>query len=317
MKRFLIYVASCLLIALPVIVLANVVDLMLVREKYKIKIPNGRRSIIIGPSTTGCSINDTIVDFVCNMSENGCHYPALYPQLKNILDNNDLDTVYLSSVRNTLYYVNENELNKEIADINRLYHRMAQSDAEEFKDYWMPQKRFIRYFLHYDIKHLKNFRSPQVPSKGLGFLYLVRDNIHHGQWSIEWQDSANASKPNDFYSYERLTNDCSLITKYFRKSIELCRQRGVVPVLLNVPIYHYDRWFSDKGYLDFLATLDPDLLIADYEHYSLPDSCYGDVFHLNHKGARVLSEDIKANGFKTQRLRDYIRDARARTPDSQ
>jgi|GEM_PF-3017835 len=311
MKRFLKYLFSCLLIVVPVVVLLNVADLYLVRNKYKVNIPDNKKAIAIGPSTAATSLNDSIISNICNMSGNGYTYPVIYTELRNVLKNNDIDTVYLSSLRIELYYPNSVSRNPGKAKIRSWYQWIAQTDSAVLRDYWLPMPGFIQYFFHFNADHLHNLDSLVIDDSNSGYTYLVRDNLYHGEWSIESYDEEIKKSSPDYFDYNHIVNDCSTACKYFKKCIDLCQEKGATVVLLNVPIYHYDRWYSDKGYLDFLETLDGDLLIADYEHFQLPDSCYGDVRHLNYKGARIFSAYLRDHGIRHQKLSSYISDRRA------
>ncbi|MDR0371726.1 MAG: hypothetical protein LBH80_07760, partial [Prevotellaceae bacterium] len=37
----------------------------------------------------------------------------------------------------------------------------------------------------------------------------------------------------------------------------------------------------------------PDVKYMDYSTFQLPDSCYGDVTHLNYRGARIFSQYLQ------------------------
>ena len=52
-----------------------------------------------------------------------------------------------------------------------------------------------------------------------------------------------------------------------------------------------------------------DTLIADYEDFEFPDdSYYGDVHHLNSKGADYFTSYLAKNGIKVQKLHEWLRE---------
>ena len=110
------------------------------------------------------------------------------------------------------------------------------------------------------------------------------------------------------YTYDYMDKNLTTQIFFIRKTINLCLKNNKVCVLINFPIYQCDRWFNKMTYLDFLDTIEgkEKILIADYEDYELPDSCYMDVVHLNKYGSDILCNDIKENGLRLERLPDFV-----------
>ena len=81
---------------------------------------------------------------------------------------------------------------------------------------------------------------------------------------------------------------------YLMKIVELCKIYNVELILINTPTYkseiysnntlqsYYNRYFSQIKYLDF-------------SDFVLPDSGYGDIEHLNYKGAEIFSQYLEDN----------------------
>jgi hypothetical protein len=92
------------------------------------------------------------------------------------------------------------------------------------------------------------------------------------------------------HKYEK----AGLQIEYLGKISELCKARSVRVVLLNTPKHPF--------YLERIGTLQKNDLasipktgtgfdsILDYSGYPLPDSCFGDLMHLNYQGARRFSD---------------------------
>lgn len=81
-------------------------------------------------------------------------------------------------------------------------------------------------------------------------------------------------------------------------------------VVLNTPIYKtLGVFLDDDGYKKLiLSELGDSTLIADYICFEFPDdSYYGDVEHLNKKGAEYFSSYIAKNGVSFQYLVDYCK----------
>jgi hypothetical protein len=94
--------------------------------------------------------------------------------------------------------------------------------------------------------------------------------------------------------------------KYLKMISELCRQNSVNLILFSTPKYKtYNANIDEnirKIWLQVRNSLSLDSL-ADFSAFVLPDSCYGDLTHLNYKGAEVfsryLNEKLNNTGFNT------------------
>ena len=80
---------------------------------------------------------------------------------------------------------------------------------------------------------------------------------------------------------------------YLRDLIsELCQQKSVELILLNTPKHKYYLTNLDSeiknNWIAVHSELQKDSLL-DLSGFTLPDSCYGDLMHLNFKGANVFS----------------------------
>lgn len=140
-----------------------------------------------------------------------------------------------------------------------------------------------------------------------GFVSLERNNILTGQWSQEWYKETYPQRKELPLSVAEKTHSWNLGA--LRDIIDYCHRRGVKVVLIQMPMYHLDRWIDFQGFYDFLATLDDKVEIADYINFPMPDdSYYGDVQHLNRKGADYFCMFLKENGIRTIPLKEYIRE---------
>ena len=102
-------------------------------------------------------------------------------------------------------------------------------------------------------------------------------------------------------------DSCSCVDYWSKRSIEICRERNVVPVLFATPLYQYDRWVDMQAFVEYMKTYDEDVLIADYEDFQFPDdSYYGDVHHLNCKGADYFTSHLAHEGIKAIPLKQWI-----------
>lgn len=76
---------------------------------------------------------------------------------------------------------------------------------------------------------------------------------------------------------------------YLRKIISFCNQKNIKLFLLNMPSYPINNNESDDlG--KYIHSNFSEIPYYDFRSTHLPDSCYGDISHLNYKGARAFTE---------------------------
>ncbi|MDR2414458.1 MAG: hypothetical protein LBD64_05695, partial [Odoribacteraceae bacterium] len=88
----------------------------------------------------------------------------------------------------------------------------------------------------------------------------------------------------------------SLLQKeYLLKIVDLCRSRNVELILINTPTYKPEKYGNLDKLRAYYNTYLPGVKYMDYSAFPLPDSCYGDISHLNYKGAEVFSKYLQEN----------------------
>jgi hypothetical protein len=115
-----------------------------------------------------------------------------------------------------------------------------------------------------------------------GYYFLVRDKLEK---DMARQDSLASAPPDEFRA-------SWIQQKYLNEIIELCRKYQIEPVLLNAPVHPYYRRFTARErdyYYRYVGDHLKGACLLDYSNLALPDSCYGDLTHLNYRGARVFS----------------------------
>lgn len=115
---------------------------------------------------------------------------------------------------------------------------------------------------------------------GLSFhtIFLNRDKIN--------EDIKQFSKESKYY--ERAIFQIH----YLRKIVDLCKQKSVRLILINTPKNEY---YLNKLNVSLIRDWNnvpqnhQNITILDFSTFSILDSCFGDLTHLNYKGARIFS----------------------------
>lgn len=98
---------------------------------------------------------------------------------------------------------------------------------------------------------------------------------------------------------EKINVDVAISTiqrGYLLKIVDRCSAENVTLVLINIPTYKpaiYD--YPVEKLDDYYHTYLQGTKFADYSFYSLPDSCYRDISHLNTQGAKMFTAYLQEN----------------------
>ncbi|KAA6310815.1 hypothetical protein EZS27_037950 [termite gut metagenome] len=76
---------------------------------------------------------------------------------------------------------------------------------------------------------------------------------------------------------------------YLDKIVAYCRSKSIRLIFINTPMYHAERFYNMDNFYKVIEDKYNDVTFWDYGNYVLPDSCYGDVGHLNYIGAKKFS----------------------------
>lgn len=279
-----------------------------IRSHLDFHIQPDQHIVVLGSSLGECCINDSILVGWRNLCRSGEYYVYCVPVLERVLAvNPQIDTVFITAgIPSFAGFEDCDFYNAGIQDLRSHRGSIAISDSME-REFYFDNSNFIPYLL---VSGLDAFTSPP-PSLGK-YLFLKRHALQHGdKGGIAQYEQSVVRRGGRHYSYEMLWESHQVQIAGLERIIELCKKHHVQCVIFNTPLYHIERFYEDKGYVEYLSTLDDSLLIADYNSFVFPDTLYyGDVNHLNHLGAEYFCKHIKKHGIKTQYLIDYVRQLR-------
>ena len=133
---------------------------------------------------------------------------------------------------------------------------------------------------------VKSILTP-IPFKDLGigcYTKLDRDKL---QTELQAQKSSEEDLPT-IPPVDELQLD------YLNDIIAYCNDNHINLEFINMPSYPTPKVKYINGLIhQYITEKYPSVPFHDYELIELPDSCYGDISHINYKGANALSEIIK------------------------
>jgi hypothetical protein len=258
------------------------------RKDYFLKTSPDTYFVFAGNSTVECSVDDRLIDHSINIAQAGEAYLYSYAKIKALLKGNKhIRYVFISY---------------SYADL-----LIEKEESWLLSDYFMVEK--VQYYHYLLDKQERLFLIKSNPAAYLnGVIKSVVNSFETVTRSFRTKEPVN-SIPN-FGGYKRLVRDKLDVDpgienggdekvkqstnqiRYLVMISELCQLHSVKLVLFNPPKHKSYNENVDPEikqlWLDVRNSLPSDSLL-DLSGFLMADSCYGDLSHLNYRGAKVFS----------------------------
>jgi hypothetical protein len=271
------------------IVIAAVTAVYFIFSRASFAVPKDRNILIVGDSHTECAIDDSIFTRSFNISQSGTAYLYSYVKLQKFLaENSHIDTVLVSFHGGTIqksmdeWIIGDNNILQHIPNYISLF------QAEELAVFInnptfysavvkLPV-RGIRCILKFIVEQTLTYKDLYIG----GYLKLDRDKL---QQAIELRGN-NMVAETEYSNYQ---------INYLLKIVNLCIEKGVELILFNAPTYNAKEYGNLQALNDFYNIYLTGTRYLDYSNIIIPDYGYGDIEHLNFKGAELFSNYLKNN----------------------
>ena len=254
------------------------------RNIISFDIPRSKTILVVGDSYTECAINDSILTNAFNFSQGGTTYFHSYLKIREILEHNPhIDTIVLSysykemaKSRDNWFYGAESiqfmmPIYYFLFNDNDFYALFISNPHDVLSN--IPRIIFTK---NYSIDHLGKY------------LYLERDKLQ------EAKNRYIASDKEEKVEYSKHQEE------YLLKIYNLVRSKNIDLILQHTPIHPFLKEELEENKYDYYSLAEqklPKAKIVDHSNMDIPEYGFGDLDHLNHKGARLYSEYLKKNGF--------------------
>ena len=252
-------------------------------------IPKDRNILIVGDSHTACSIDDAIFTHSVNMSQGGTAYLYSYIKVRKFINENPhIDTVLVSFHGTGITKGMDEFTTGERYILKDIPWHISLLKTDELPVF-IFKPSFYSALAKVPLKHIRAvFRYIVGYSLTYNDLYIggyERTDRERLEKAIEREES-NEYKESGFSEYQ---------LKFLLKIIELCKEKNVRIILISTPIYNVERY----GYLpelnSFYNTYLSGVQFLDFSTFAMPDYGYGDIDHLNYKGAEIFSRYLENN----------------------
>lgn len=253
------------------------------------KIPHEKNIIVIGDSHTECAINDNIFSRSINISQSGDAYLYSYLKLREFLRiNPHVNKVILSFHRGSIDKSRDNWITGEKYIKAKVPKYISLFNKEEYF-FMMKEKAFYSAAIKFPIYSIKVILKYITKKEAFfsdlyigGFLSLDRDKLNK---DVELEENTETDK-NEYSLYE-LNN--------LHKIVELCKQYNVELIFFNSPIYASEKYGKKESLSYYYNLYFPSIKYLDFSDFNLPLYGYGDITHLNYKGAEIFSTYLENN----------------------
>ncbi len=250
------------------------------------KIKKNVAHIFLGNSQPECAYNDSLIINFKNMANGGETYFYSYQKLKKIVTQNpQIESVYIEFNATNILHREDQKIWSD-RYINHFF--PTYNPFLEFEDHTLLVQKNSGGYQHallkglsYNIKRIVQNQYHFLGDIG-GYKYLKRSKTQKILDSI--------SMPNNKPQTKEKTILSNYDIHYLNKIIKLCRQNKITPFLVRSPTHerfqgnYYESLFQKVRQEQF-----SEVNFLDFKDFPLQNSEFGDLQHLNFKGARKFS----------------------------
>ena len=280
--------STCLFIVLFLgLVLFIEISTSFIERKYSnFRLDSEPEIVVFGHSHPEVAFNDSLISNLRNLAQSGESYFYTYFKAKRVLEQNpSIKVVFIGYTNNQIDEIADNWI---WGDMDMSLRYPEYSSFMSFKDkFLLMHKNFKAYLNCFSLSVNRRLVKLRMQDFNFtndigGYLYLVRDktdsllNVKSG---FEKESTDSPQGMSEFNVY------------YLSKLVELCTKQGKRVVLFRSPLHErYEGFQNEARYQGILEKRFGNVEFMDFSKFPLSNSDFGDLEHLNHKGAKKFSE---------------------------
>ncbi len=279
MKKFIIKLIGFAIVPSLLVVMSIAVNIFLT----DFAIDKSADILILGHSHPECAYDDSIIKGVVNRSCSGEAYFYTYYKTKLLLECNPQIKHVLLEFSNNQIFENRNDWIWGDKSLKYRFPKYASfMDLEGFSFLLKNNPRgfvtgLFSWLFRYNFKNM----GTAMDSELQGYHFLKREFVD----SIKSVNSINAEPKSVTKGFSR----ANLV--YLKKVIDYCLSRNIRIDLIRSPVHKSYGGSRNEAFFQYLVCTDfSSLKFYDFFKFPLSDHQFGDLEHLNYKGAREFSE---------------------------
>jgi hypothetical protein len=275
-----------MLLSIGMILITELSTSSIISKYASFQLPSKPKYIVLGHSHPACAFNDSLINNFKNLAQTSESYYYTYFKVKQILEQNpSIETIFIEFTNNQISSTMNNWIWDD-AHLSRSYSKYSPFIAisDQFILIQNNPKGFLKSFSYSIKSKLPTIikREYDYTNKIGGYLYLVLDKT----------DSIVKNTPIIDFKYYLVNsiNTSETNLKYLQKIIHLIRVYKKNVFLIRSPQHpKFEGYENEKVYKGILHNRLNDIEYLDFSNFPLSNSEFGDLEHLNHKGAKIFS----------------------------
>lgn len=289
MKKFII---KSIIFCISAIITFIIFGLIICSNRDKtLKLPDNCTIALLGNSHIECAVNDTVLKNSFNFARSAERTEFIFSKVKllkkynpeldtivigydNVLCFQSADSAFSSELYSPYFYDTHNFSSISKILTNSSFKYINGHIAHPFDWFKLLQIGESIINSKINIKDMTNLG---------GYLYLERDKLKE-------DIKRKHNKKNNNGDFDKLS------VYFLDETLKFCHENNIIVIFLCPP-QHKKSVFDNKFYREYYAQNYSNFKFYDFKDMELPDSCFGDLDHLNYKGAKVFSEYLEKEVF--------------------
>ena len=283
LKQFIKKITFFLFILIALVFILIVSTEHVIYKNCEFKLDNSPKYVLFGHSHPECAYNDSLISSFKNLSQSGESYFYTFLKAKQIIKQNpSIEVVFIEFTNN--------QINKSIDrwiwnDKNLNYRYPTYAPFMDLKDNILLMKNNVFGYLNsnsnslkYNLSRLLRQNFDYTNSIG-GYKYLKRNKTDSLIRTLKESPTNKIFNPISENGLD-----------YLSRLIKFCKEESKIVYLIRSPIHkQFPELSNEQLYhkirLNRYSTID----YLDFSKFPLNNSEFGDLGHLNYRGARVFS----------------------------
>lgn len=292
MKLFINNIFEFLVISLMILIILSVTTFTIVDNNTSFKLDVRDSILIFGHSHPQTAFNDSLLNGVRNLSKSMEPYYYTYHKVRKILEqNNQVKIIFIEYTNNQISQLMNKWIwgNKNITNLFPKYAPFLGIEdnllliSHNFSGYLNGLSLALKEQISNILKHDYNLATEMS-----GYWYLKMNKV----------DSLLSVKRALRYNIN-IVSEYNI--SYLSKIIELCKEKDMKIYLIRSPLHpEYKGYLNEKLFKSIRNNKFHDIDFLDFSKFPLQNDKYGDLGHLNYKGAKIFTlwfKSILENGF--------------------
>ena len=284
MKNFIRKTILFFMLSVILIFITISISFIIINKKSDFILKENPKYIVSGHSHTESAYNDSLISGLKNISRSGEAYFYSYQKIKMVLKQNPMvKTVFIEFTNNQVTGV----MDKWIWDDIHITRYL------DFVPFMSVSDKFLLFkensYGFYNLLSISTLNA---------LLRVVRSNYSYekqldGYRPLEEDKTdsilTNLSK-NKINTQKELLNVSEANLSYLSAIINYCKSNDVEPILIRSPLHKaYVGFNNESTYKKILKKRFSNITYLDFSSFPLTNTEFGDLQHLNYKGARIFS----------------------------